>query len=38
MSDVERTDLNRLRDIIRSAQQQGDQYPVDPGARVTVGS
>ncbi|NUP52587.1 MAG: hypothetical protein HOW97_35475 [Catenulispora sp.] len=38
MSDVERTDLNRLRDIIRNAQQAGDQYPVDPKARVVVGS
>jgi hypothetical protein len=38
MTDVERTDLNRLRDIIRSAQHQGDQYPVDPTARVAVGS
>src|SRR3954469_21214203 len=38
MADVERTDLNRLRDIIRNAQQTGDQYPVDPGARVVVGS
>ncbi|MBS2539439.1 hypothetical protein KGQ20_42515 [Catenulispora sp. NF23] len=38
MSDIERTDLNRLRDIIRSAQQEGQQYPVDPKARISVGS
>ena len=38
MADVERTDLNRLRDIIRTAQQQGQAYPADPRSRITVGS
>lgn len=37
MSDVERTDLNRLRDIIRTAQQTGESYPADPKSRITVG-
>ena len=37
MADNETTDLNRLRDIIRNAQQQGQTYPVNPKARITVG-
>ena len=30
-------DLNRLRDIIRTAQTQGDSYPANPSERIAVG-